>query len=236
MAAFRHRPISELLWTGLSAFSAASALWLLAGCASTPAPRPRCTLDSLSIIPRAQWGAVAPDHNAPGEPGLYDARTNPDGWLVYTKPLSQVLTTIVIHHSALPVSDGPLQIQQLHMQQKGYADIGYHFVIDEAGRIYEGRKLNVRGAHTGGHNTGTVGIVLLGNFEDAQPTAVQLSSMKILVRCLADQYGIAWLAGHRDFQPDETLCPGRKLEALLPVVAAELGLRFGTKGYAGPAP
>lgn len=223
-------------WKGLSTLSAASLLIVLAGCASTPTPRPHCTLASLDIIPRAQWGAVAPDHNAPGEPGLYNAQTNPDGWLVYTQPLAQVLNTLVVHHSALPLSDGPLQIQQLHMRQKGYADIGYHFVIDAAGQVYAGRPLDVRGAHTGGHNTGTVGIVLLGDFESAQPTAAQLASLKTLAGCLADEYGIAWLAGHRDFQPGETVCPGQNLEARLPGLAAELGMKFGTKGYVGPTP
>jgi hypothetical protein len=38
------------------------------------------------------------------------------------------------------------------MSVKGYADIGYHIVIDSFGVLYEGRVLNARGAHTGGHN------------------------------------------------------------------------------------
>jgi hypothetical protein len=221
------------VWRGLGVLITAAMIFALGGCAPQ---RPRRSLDSLTIIPRAQWGAVEPDLNAPGEHGLYDAQTNPDGWLTYTKPLSQVLTTVVIHHSALPLTDGPLQIQQKHMHDKGYADIGYHFVIDAAGQVYEGRQLDVRGAHTGGHNTGTVGIVLLGNFEEAQPTVAQLASLKTLVASLAGQYGITYLAGHRDFQPDETVCPGRNLEVLLPGLAAELGLKFGTAGYVGSTP
>ncbi len=217
-------------WMILMAFALVG---VSAGCAPK---RPRWSLESLTIIPRAQWGAVEPDLNAPVEHGLYDAQTNPDGWMVYSQPLSQVLTTIVVHHSALPLTDGSLQIQQKHMRDKGYADIGYHFVIDDAGRIYEGRKLNVRGAHTGGHNTGTVGIVLMGNFEEAQPTAAQLSSLKLLVASLVSEYGIKYLAGHRDFQPDKTVCPGRNLEAFLPGLASELELNFGTAGYIGPTP
>lgn len=217
-------------WSILLACAVAT---MLSGCAPQP---PRPSLETLHIIPRAQWGAVEPDLNAPAEHGLYDAKTNPEGWLTYTKPLAQVLTTIVVHHSALPLTDGPLQIQQKHMHDKGYADIGYHFVIDDAGQIYEGRKLNVRGAHTGGHNTGTVGVVLLGNFEETQPTTAQRASLKTLVASLAGQYGITYLAGHRDFQPDETVCPGRNLETLLPGLAAELGLKFGTAGYVGPTP
>ena len=52
--------------------------------------------------------------------------------------------------------------------------------------------------------------------------------------CLIDAYAITHLAGHRDFQPGVTLCPGDNLEVLLPDLAAELGIAFGTEGYVGP--
>src|SRR5262245_43136845 len=60
-------------------------------------------LVGLTIIPRAAWGAVAPDLSARGEHGLYDARTNPEGWRVYDRPLAGLLNTVIIHHSALPL-------------------------------------------------------------------------------------------------------------------------------------
>ena len=189
--------------------------------------------ESLGIIPRSEWGAVEPDLDTSIE-GLYDSATNPGGWLVYDEPLPEELNTIIVHHSALPLSDGPLEIQYKHMQLKGFADIGYNFVIDEAGQIYEGRSLAVRGAHTGGHNTGTIGIVLLGNFEETEPLEEQLMTLKKLARCLSDEYAITHLAGHRDFQPGVTVCPGENLEVLLPGLATELSLEFGTSGYVGP--
>jgi hypothetical protein len=195
----------------------------------------KCSMESLNIVLRSEWGAMEPDLNASIE-GLYDPVTNPGGWLVYDESLPEVLNTIVVHHSALPLRDGPLEIQYKHMQQKGFADIGYNFVIDEVGQIYEGRSLTVRGAHTGGHNTGTIGIVLLGNFEETEPTAKQQIALKRLVRCLADEYDITHLAGHRDFQPEVTVCPGKNLEALLPDLATELQLEFGTGGYVGSQP
>jgi hypothetical protein len=194
---------------------------------------PKYSLDSLTIIPRAEWGAAEPNMQGSIE-GPYDAITNPGGWYVYEEPLAQALNTIVVHHSALPLSDGPLEIQHKHMHTKGYADIAYQFVIDQTGQIYEGRNLNVRGAHTGGHNTGTVGIVLLGNFEEIEPTGAQLVSLKQLGRCLRDEFAITHIAGHRDFQPEVTACPGENLEALLPGLAQELNLEFGTGGYTGP--
>jgi hypothetical protein len=195
-------------------------------------PRPRCSLDSLDIVSRAEWGAVDPVLDS--VEGVYDPVTNPGGWMVYDEPLDEVLTTIIVHHSALNVSDGPFEIQDMHFRFKGYADIAYQFLINETGRIYEGRSLTVRGAHTGGYNTGTVGIVLLGNFMERAPTDAQLGSLRALSGCLIDAYRITHIAGHRDFQLDETDCPGDNLEALLPGLAVELGVEFGTEGYAGP--
>lgn len=192
-------------------------------------------MEAQGIITRAAWGAAATDLNAPNEHGLFDPQTNPDGWEVYTAPLSQVLTTIVVHHSALPLSDGPREIQRVHMTTLGFADIAYHFVIDGDGRLFEGRPLNVRGAHTRGHNTGTVGVVLLGNFERASPAPQQLTTLQTLLLSLRDTYGITHVAGHRDFLPTETVCPGQMLETLLPDIARTAGLRLGTDGYRAPS-
>jgi len=193
-----------------------------------------CSNEALALIPRASWGAAAPNLAAPNEHGRFDPRNNPEGWLVYDQPLAQVLNTIIVHHSSLPFWQGPREVQQLHMQQWGFADIGYHFLINLWGQLYEGRSLTVRGAHTAGFNTGTIGVVLLDNFEQYPPTVLQLGKLTALGRCLAQRYSLTHLAGHRDFLPGQTVCPGRYLEPLLPNLAAELGLTFGTGGYAPP--
>ncbi len=191
-------------------------------------------LGPLTAVTRAGWGAADPDHNASDEYGLFHADTNPEGWLVYTEPLAEALNTIVVHHSALSFTDGPREIQQFHMERRGYADLAYHFVIDGFGQLYEGRALSARGAHTGGANTGTVGIVLLGDYSLVPLLRAPLETLGTLVAYLAEQYAITHLAGHRDFQPDVTQCPGDNLEAFLPDLAVELGLAFGTEGYVPP--
>jgi hypothetical protein len=188
----------------------------------------------LRLIGRAAWGAAGPNLEAPAERGQFDAATNPGGWLVYPPPLADWLTTLVVHHSALPLSDGPREIQRLHQQERGFADIGYHYVIGPAGEVYAGRSLEVRGVHTGGANTGTVGVVLLGNFELDAPPEPQLASLRRLAHSLARRHGLTHLAGHHDFQPDATVCPGQFLAPLLPGLAAGLGLAFGTGGYVPP--
>jgi len=216
-------------------------LGLAAGGAAMPAlaawlrPRRNCSTRSLELIRRAAWHAVPPQltTGAQGERSLFDPDSNPEGWLVYPQPPAGLLTTIIVHHSALPLRDGPYEIQQLHLKYQGFADIGYHFLIDAGGCLYEGRSLLVRGAHTGGFNTGTVGIALLGNFETRRPPVAQLVTLKRLIICLKARYTLTHLAGHRDFQPGETVCPGHHLAAILPDLATETGLTFGTAGYAG---
>jgi hypothetical protein len=191
---------------------------------------------SPAVASRAEWGARPLDLDASGENGLFDPISNPEGVLFYTEDLEVVLNTIVVHHSAIP-DGGPSEIQALHMDARGFADVAYHFMIDSDGMIYEGRKINVRGAHVQGFNTGSVGIVLLGNFNDEEPTKAQLSSLRALVDYLRYTYEIRYLAGHRDYpnqSPDGTECPGDNLYPLLTGLAESLGMKYGIDGYVGP--
>jgi N-acetyl-anhydromuramyl-L-alanine amidase AmpD len=156
--------------------------------------------------------------------------------MTYSDDLRSVLNTIVVHHSAYPHA-GPTEIQNLHMDRRGFADVAYHFLIDTEGIIYEGRELNIRGAHVQGFNTGSVGIVLLGNFNDEQPSEAQISSLRSLVHYLHYAYEIRYLAGHKDYpdqSPDGTECPGDHLYPLLPALVRSLGMKYGIDGYVGP--
>ncbi|HNT75258.1 MAG TPA: peptidoglycan recognition family protein [Anaerolineae bacterium] len=185
---------------------------------------------TLHVVSREEWRAGEPDLQAAAEHGLYDPQTNPGGWLIYDAPLSEVLHTIVVHHTATYIKQHPREIQKWHRKRLGLADIGYHFVINPEGIVCEGRDIGVRGAHTGGHNTGTVGVALFGQFELWRPAEVQIVQLKLLAAYLRDTYAITHLAGHRDFQPAETVCPGRYLADRLPDLAAEVGLAYGIGG------
>ena len=135
----------------------------------------------------------------------------------------------------------------------GWNDIGYNFLVDRFGTVYEGRAggmtRNVIGAHALGFNTGTVGVALIGNYSAATPTAAEQAA---LVRLLAWRLDIAHvdplsqvvdtsagnakyragkvvtlraISGHRDTGPTE--CPGNRTYALLPALAkrvAQTGL------------
>jgi len=189
-----------------------------------------------TIISRTEWGAHPLNLEAPEEFGAFDAQTNPEGVLSYSDDLKRVLNTIVVHHSAFAGS-GPAEVQYLHMDRRGFADVAYHFMIDSYGNIYEGREVNVRGAHVQGFNTGSVGIVLLGNFNETEPAQAQIISLKELVDYLRYTYEIRYLAGHKNYpgqSPDGTECPGDNLYPLLPGLARELGMKFGIDGYITP--
>ena len=130
---------------------------------------------------------------------------------------------ITIHHegSAKPNNDTtPAQvsatlrlIQSQHRKRMGAGDIGYHFIIDRTGTIWQGRDWQYQGAHTSGANSNNLGVMLLGNFEIQQPTGQQLQSLQNLVRSLVRLHRLnprTDIYGHSDFC--NTQCPGKHLK------------------------
>jgi len=189
-----------------------------------------------TILSRDEWGAHPLNLLAPEELGLFEVESNPEGVLYYIDDLRSVLNTIVVHHSAIS-NASPAEIQELHMDRRGFADVAYHFLIDSDGNIYEGREINIRGAHVQGFNTGSVGVVLLGNFNETVPSGPQLGNLEKLVDYLRYTYEIRFLAGHKDYpdqSPDGTECPGDNLYPLLPDMAQKLGMKYGIDGYVVP--
>lgn len=110
-------------------------------------------------------------------------------------------------------------IQGFHQgRERGWADIGYHFLIDGDGRVAEGRPANVLGAHAAEANGGNLGISLMGNFNVQQPTDNQMDSLERLAAYLALRYDIpvmktGYLEGHSHHS--STSCPGANLKARL---------------------
>ena len=142
---------------------------------------------------------------------------------------------VTIHHSAMYFRETRpraaaaqiARIQREHMQNRGYGDIGYHFLIDPSGRIWEGRALRWQGAHaSGANNVGNIGICLLGNFvrdADGQgPSRAQITAMEHLVVRLMQHYrfGPEALYCHSDFKA--TACPGPRMRPLVRQLARRL--------------
>ncbi|MEM8892470.1 MAG: N-acetylmuramoyl-L-alanine amidase, partial [Bacteroidota bacterium] len=154
-------------------------------------------------------------------------------------PVMTDVTHMIVHHSAGPNNSSNwgaavLAIWNLHKNTNGWDDIGYNWLIDPDGVIYEGRGggNNVRGAHFCGKNTGTMGICFLGNFETATPTPEALASLETLLAWKScdsglDPKGTALhassglnlhtISGHRD--GCNTLCPGANL---FPLIASQV--------------
>lgn len=188
------------------------------------------------IITREEWGARPVDHAAEEEFGFYSL-DNPEGWREYDGDLRLAYQTVVIHHSSLYDTDDDTtirEIQNLHIDERGWADIGYHFGVGLTGVVYEGRKMSARGTHTELHNTGSLGVCLFGNFEEYSPTQIQLDTTQALINWLALRLALSHLAGHREFN-DTTVCPGENLYPLLDNMAAQAFLQRGTGGYILPA-
>ncbi len=121
---------------------------------------------------------------------------------------------IVLHCSATrAVLDvGVKEIRQWH-KDRGWADIGYHFVIRRDGRVEKGRPRDEVGAHVANHNSNTVGVCLVGGVanDSLTPednfTKAQWASLKVVVAELLKVYPKATILGHRDFPKVAKACP-----------------------------
>ena len=196
-----------------------------------PAASP--TIARPVIVSRGEWGALPVNHQALNENGFYQRGSNPEGWYVYEGDLRESYQTLIMHHSSFYEADGLAtlnEVQRLHREDRKWADIGYHFLVDIDGAIYEGRDLAVRGVHTMGYNTGSVGVCVLGDFRFVTPSAAQWGATVELGRWLVEALALTHLAGHSQFNAT-TLCPGAALLARLLELAAFLGVEHGTQGY-----
>ncbi len=114
-------------------------------------------------------------------------------------------------------------IRQSHLERLGAGDIGYHFIVDRAGRLWAGRSLAYQGAHVKNYNEHNVGIMVLGNFDKQRPNDAQLRALQITVAQLATAYRISSreVRSHQEFNP--TQCPGRYLQSQMNGLRRSLG-------------
>lgn len=135
-----------------------------------------------AILPRSSWGARAP---------------------AATPSVARSLQAAIVHHTAGQNSYSSAEVpailrgvQAYHMDANGWDDIAYNFAVDRFGRIWEARAGGIDRAVIGGHargfNTGTTGVVVLGNFDTAAPTAAAVRSVSGL---------LAWKFAVHDVDP-----------------------------------
>ncbi|PZR54356.1 hypothetical protein DNL40_05520 [Xylanimonas oleitrophica] len=182
-----------------------------------------------TVLSRADWGA--------------------DERLATWRPTQGDYKAAVIHHTAGTNDYSAAQVPAIlrgiyayHAQQLGWGDIGYNFLVDKFGRIWEGRvggiEMETIGAHVSGWNTNSVGVSVLGNYQTATVTNQAVDAIVRLLGWKMSLQGIRanstvsingrtinTIVGHRDLAA--TSCPGaslyNRLGEIRSRVAAEQG-------------
>jgi len=115
------------------------------------------------------------------------------------------ITKVIIHCAATkPSMDiGASDIKKWHLD-RGWKDIGYHYVIRRNGDIENGIGVALAGSHTKGHNASSIGICLVGGIDNkSEPennfTKPQWATLERLVRILKVDFPHATVHGHREF-------------------------------------
>lgn len=116
------------------------------------------------------------------------------------------LKRIILHCTATPEGKhfDVDTIRRWHVKDRGWRDIGYHYVIYIDGSLHEGRPLEQIGAHTSGHNKDSIGIVYVGGCDSkmkAKDTLneAQETTMVNLIKALREEHGPLTLHGHNEF-------------------------------------
>jgi putative cell wall-binding protein len=231
----------DLVDGGRAAADAGPGLPAASAEAATPQP---------AVITRAQWGA---DESLVSGTPSYDS----------------AVKALFVHHTDTTNSYSATQayaqiraIYAFHTKVRGWNDIGYNFLVDRFGRVFEGRRGSITaavlGAHTGGFNSQSLGVAVLGTFTTQAPAAAALRGLVDVLAWKAAQYGldpraatkllsaggpytrhpagatvpVTVLSSHRDVGITE--CPGNALYADLPWLRRQVAARM-TPGLVAPA-
>jgi hypothetical protein len=204
--------------------------------AAPPAAAAEASPGTPPIITRAQWGADESIRKCCPE---------------YAEPLQMAF----IHHTdsgnSYAPSDSKAIVRSIyvyHVKSNGWNDIGYNFLVDRYGQIFEGRYGGMDralvGAHTLGFNAHSTGIAVIGTFSSAAPPPVAMTALKQITawrldRSYVDPGGsttmtssgnpnyaagtrvtLRTISGHRDVYPTD--CPGAAFYAQLPALRSQV--------------
>lgn len=135
-----------------------------------------------------------------------DAATPPSGGSLKLLDTARSISEIIVHCTATPEGrDYTVDDIRAWHKQRGWSDIGYHYVVYRDGRVMLGRPVGQIGAHCEGHNTGTIGISYVGGLSaDGQTakdtrTAAQRSSLLWLTAQLAKKFAVKKVTGHNQY-------------------------------------
>ncbi len=208
-------------------------------------PSASAAVNAPGIITRSQWGA---------DETLRDDHPDPE---CQTPQYATDVRFGVVHHTVNENTYTREQsaalirgMQEFHVLTNGWCDIGYNFLVDRFGQVFEGRlggmTKPVIGGHTGGFNSGSTGVAVLGDFEEATVPRATYTALRALLAWKLGYHGVdprgttmevagdspsslyaagtmvsvKNLEGHRD--TNSTDCPGRYLYDLLPQLRVDV--------------
>ncbi len=219
-----------------------------------PGETPKWKLNDLEIKREISASAGKPPIVSRTSWGCPDGESSPQFPPTYT-----TVTHLIIHHTATrnSATDWPAEVRSIwtyHTYSNKWGDIGYNYLIDPNGIVYEGRAGgdNVVGAHFSCQNDNTMGVALLGTYSSSLPTTNALNSLDNLLawKCAEeslDPLGSSFhpgtaltlhtISGHRDANPSlkickvngrlkTTTCPGNTLYNNLSEIRAEVDQRI----------
>jgi hypothetical protein len=225
--------VATVGWAGLAAW--------LSGCASSAVSsgsyaRPDWPDGQVPPVPKSAPVSAPP--SAPASRGaVVLAGVNPRSTWTRASPRMRDanpmngINRITIHHDGMPptairsksdVARRLDQVRRSHLD-RGWADIGYHYIIDPRGEVWEGRPINLQGAHVQDNNEHNLGILVLGNFDQQTPTSAQLSALDAFVANQMRSYRVPLgrVYTHQEIRP--TACPGRNLQRYMLSTRASRG-------------
>ena len=172
--------------------------------AQTP---PHPTTQTLTVppgvIPRSQWARYGPNVR------LADPMVRID--------------RMTVHHDGMPptqitsMAAAATRIEQIRRghRSRGWADIGYHYIVDPQGRVWEGRPITLQGAHVKNQNRHNLGVLVLGNFEIQRPTAAATATVERFLVEQMHRYRVPLSRVYTHRELAATACPGRNLQRVM---------------------
>lgn len=129
---------------------------------------------------------------------------------------------VILHCSATRDSGdliGADEIRRWHVEERGWSDIGYHYVIRRSGKLEYGRPEDISGAHTAGENHNSIGVCLIGTYDF---THEQVMTLKKLASMFYVEHGLEaddWFCHYQFSNKD---CPNIPVEVLRSLLAESL--------------
>lgn len=141
--------------------------------------------------------------------------------MIYQGSARHPVREIIVHCAATrpdwmqgrPLADKVAELRLWHTRDRGWRDIGYHWIIDRNGDVMPGRPETVVGAHVQGRNSGTIGICLIGGHGSSENdrfaqhfTPEQDGALRNLIEAIGRRSAITRVSGHNEFAAKA--CPG----------------------------